>query len=342
MIKKYLTGVIIFQLLCFLIPTTEVRSEQWSPKIKIKNGSTGKISGADHLKLISLAGGMTTIKEIPNPSGEFQMDAVEVPEGSPILIQVIYKNANYNKMVPPAPEFRNQPVEIVIYETTSDPKVLDIKSIVQITREERGIRFLKLYLIYNNSEPPRTYSPPEPIEFYIQDDAVSIEARLNQPGSGMGIPLNPQKGKVGYQIGRPILPGQSDLMISYFLENTNEEIGIIDHLLFEDKIENLILINPPDMEFLLEGGGSFEKIKEVGPDGMLGYKIKYPASRKISFRLKGGEPIRERITETPTGRKIVNGNIFQTSISSLVGYGAVLALLFSLSFLFVYRKPSKA
>ena len=106
----------------FLLFFSYLPAEEINLKISLKNGTTGGIGKADTIKLIALQGGMVPIGEFQNKQGDFVLEKINFPDEAPVLIQVSYKGANYNKMVPPAPMFRTKVQEITVYEVTSEFK----------------------------------------------------------------------------------------------------------------------------------------------------------------------------------------------------------------------------
>ena len=102
-------------------------AEELNLKISLKNGTSGGVGRADTIKLIALQGGMVPIGEFQNKQGDFVLEKINVPDEAPLLIQVNYKGANYNKMVPPKLPCLEQKQEITVYESTSEFKNIDVK-----------------------------------------------------------------------------------------------------------------------------------------------------------------------------------------------------------------------
>ena len=138
----------------FLMSLSYLQAEEIELKISLKNGTTGGIGKADTIKLIALQGGMTPIGEFQNKQGDFTLEKINFPDQTPVLIQVSYKGANYNKMVPPTPVFRSKVQEITVYELTSELKDIEVRSLMQIIREENLLRVYKIFLIENKTNPP--------------------------------------------------------------------------------------------------------------------------------------------------------------------------------------------
>jgi hypothetical protein len=307
----------------------------WKPEVVIKNGTLNQSGKVDSLKLIAISSGMQPIAELAGFDSKMIIDKIDIPDESPILFQAKYKGATYNKMVPPAPNFRNKPIEIIVYETTSNINDIDIKSVIQINREEDSLRFIKVYIFDNSTNPPKSFLPPESLEVFIPESAQNLRGQYTQADSKMGIPLSLDKGNIGRKFDRAILPGQSDLVISYNIKSNPSEITEYeDRILFEKENGKVYLLNPPDMKIKNKISGPPEKITDSGPDGMAGLKMVYN-NGIANIEVSGGKPL---VKETPSERKVVNGTIFINWINSTYGVLAVMGILFSLSFIFVYNK----
>jgi hypothetical protein len=323
---------IISLFLGFLLP---LYSGGWSPEVLIINGTTGKQGSVDSLKLIAISTGMQPIGELNGFSGSTKINNINIPEESPILFQAKYKGATYKKMVPPAPIFRSKPVEITVYETLTDISSLDVKSVIQITRESNSLRFLKVYIFNNTLSPPKSYVPDNSLEIFIPESAENIRGQYTQADSKMGIPLSLEKGVMGRKFDRAVLPGQSDLMISYDIRaNPEEVIKIEDKILFEKENSKIFLLNPPEMKLRIEGVSQTDQLIEKGPEGMMGVKLSY-INKSATIEIRGGKPIEREVAQE---RRVVNGTIFVNWINSTYGVLAIVGVLFSLSFLFVFNQ----
>ncbi|MCX7998072.1 MAG: hypothetical protein N3A69_03850 [Leptospiraceae bacterium] len=307
----------------------------WTPKLKLWNGTLNQRAKVETLKIISLNGGMVPIFEAKDLEGEVTLPTQDISETSPTLIQVTYKGVNYNKVVPPKKELQNSIHEIIVYELSNDKKILNIKGLVQITKQNKFLIVTKLYLLRNISNPKVTYLSKEGLEVFIPDNAKEVSAQLFQ-GNGMPIPINLIQAPNRRIIERGILPGESSLQISYILEFENpEKIEFQDELTLEKENVGIIFLKPNDIKLK-----SNEKIEEMSdeeiPEGMRAVKVNYGDDRKVVLYLEGGTVPKEISQE----RKIQNGKIFNTTEKSLLGVIAVLSLLFSLSFIFVYNNKT--
>ncbi len=323
--------------LVFFIFVSVSYAEKVSIFGSLKNGTSGGVGKADSIKLIALQGAMLPLAEIGPQSGNFQFPALDAPDGAPILVQVTYLGVNYNKMIPPVAKFRNSPQEITVFEMTESRANIGIKSLMQVIREKNGLRVFKLFLIENTSNPPRSYfSSEKPIEYFIPAEAKDIYAQIQQPGSKMAIPLSTPNGKnLGKILDRAVLPGISELQVSYLISNESDVIE--ERLLTEGESGSYpVFVKPSDMSLEIESGGTLARLEKDIPQGLSAYAIAATSNPKVvKLKFSGGKPIPAALKGNP---EIVNGTIlttWDTSIFAVVGF---LALLFSLSFLFVYKK----
>ncbi len=323
-------GFILVNLFAF---SQSLESRSWTPKLKFWNGTLNKIAHVENVKIISLSGGMIPIYETKDLEGEVSLPTQEISENIPILIQATYKNVNYNKVIPPKTELQDAKHEIVVYETSEDKKILNIKGLVQITKENNFLTINKLYLVRNISNPKFTYFSKDGLEVYIPENAENISAQLFQT-NGMPIPLQLAQSSNRRIIERGILPGESSIQISYNInfENSNT-VEFKDILTLEKENTSIIFLKPTDIKVFSEKTIEEMTDNEI-PNGMRALKVDYGKDRTIVLRLEGGTIEKKNI---PSERKIQNGKIFDTPEKSILGVIAILSLLFSLSFIFVYR-----
>lgn len=331
--KFYYLILVIFLYVIFNTQSLEARA--WTPNLKFRNATLNKIARVENLKIISLSGGMTPIYETKDLEGDVVLPTQEIPEDSPILIQVTYKGVNYNKVIPPKIDLQDTKHEIVVYETSDNKNILNIKGLIQITKQNKLLLINKLYLIQNVSNPKLTYFSKEGLEVYIPEGAENVSAQLFQ-GNGMPIPVNLIQASNRHIIERGILPGESSLQISYTLNfQDSDKVEFQDVLTLEKENIGIVFIKPTDVKVSSE-----EQIEEMSdeeiPSGMRAFKVNYGTDRTVVLSLEGGSVVQQNV---PQQRIVQNGKIFNTTEKSILGVIAILSLLFSLSFIFVYRNP---
>ena len=310
-------------------------------KIKIQNATTNKLGKANKATLILLQNGMQILTKIQNPEGRFTFKNIKAPENFPLLVQINYKNTNYNKIIPPVPSIREKEQEILIYEISNSIQNLKIKSLMQITKKKEFFEVLKVFLIRNENTPQTTYfNAKKPIKIHIPQNAESISAFVRQPSSNMGIPIalgdTPPDGK---NFNRSILPGVTELEVIYNLPLTNNTIK--DRIFFGNTNERIIFFRPKNLETSFKNiqKEKISSINENVPENTKVARLLYPKNKTIEINIQPTNSFwEENITEVrnrPTPRTIINGHWFDSIEKSIFGILAVLSFLFSTFFILV-------
>jgi hypothetical protein len=303
----------------------------------LKNGTSSGPGKADSIKLLALQGAMLPLADLGPQMGNFKFPTIDAPEGAPILVQVNYLGVNYNKMIPPVAKFRTSPQDITVYEVTDSWDKIAVKSLMQVIREKNGLRVFKLFLLENKSSPQKSFlSLERPIEYYVPKEAKEVYAQIQQPGSKMAIPLPTPDGKnQGKILDRAVLPGLSELQVSYFIQTETDTIE--ERLLIEGESGAFpIFVKPSDMNLEIQGQGTLTRLEKDIPQGLSAYAVTAVNNPKIiKLKFSGGKPVPAVLKGNP---EIVNGTILTTWDTSTFAVIGFLALFFSLSFLFVYKK----
>lgn len=327
-------------ILFFFFSLSIVQAEKFDIRGKIQNGTTGQAGSAENIKLILLDNGMENIAELQNVQSNFIFQGIDIPKNSPILLQAIYSGVKYNKLIPPTPQFRNQEVEVIVYDISNDPGILQFKSILHIVRDSNFLIINKFYLIENTAKPLRSFVKKNYIEVYVPQNAKDLYAKLTPSGSKMGIPLNLQESQEGKLITRPILPGLSELQISYTIQAENlSDVEFEDKLLLRKKDDyRVVFYKPQKMKVEISNFKELFELQEDLPENTGAYKVYYPEGKTIKIRVSGGSPVKNTMTnQKQVQRKIINGTWFYNWDRSLLGVVVVVCILFLLSFIFVFR-----
>ncbi|XDD45992.1 hypothetical protein AB3N60_14935 [Leptospira sp. WS39.C2] len=336
----------MFRSNCFLVLTLFLLSSaSYAEKISIfgtiQNGTTRGLGKADSIRMLALQGAMLPLAEIGPQSGKFKFPEMDLPEGAPILLQIQYQGVNYNKMIPPTTMFRTSPQEVTVYDTGASRKQVAIKSLMQVMREKKGLRIFKLFLIDNVSNPPKSYDPKAgALEYSVAKEATEIMAQLQQPGSKMAIPLGVPEGPNGGRIlDRAILPGSSELQVSYLIPNSHDSFG--ERMLIEsDNGKYPIFVKPQDMVVETNDKSSIVKLEKDVPKGLSAYVLNaLEFGALVELRFIGGKAL-PTMSNSPNP-EIWNGSILTSWDLSLFAVIGFLGLLFTMSFIFVYRKQTE-
>ena len=311
-------------ILFVLLSAAAAGAESWKPEIIFRNGTDGRRLEKMTVRFLSLENGMQETAKYENVDSGFKFPAIEVNESAPVLIQTLYKNATYNKMVPPVPAMRNRPQEITVYESSSDFSRVSVQSVLNAVREEEGVRIMKIYFLNKISSPKAAWYDSEGFEIYIPENAEEIQAQMTQGSGQMPIPLSLSEGKNGKKIQRAILPGESDIQISFLLRG-KESVTFRDRLSIDKSKEKVILYRPKSMNLEFSGVRA-EKITDEAPMNAAAYKLEAEKDKVYEIRFSGGEAVK---TGAPKGRLLRNGSIFTDIWKSL--YGVLFVFFFLLA-----------
>lgn len=337
--QKYLYSVLFLTILALY--TSPMGAEEIELQVVLKNGTTGGVGNADEIRLFALERQMIplSVGNLGPVQGSFRLPKVNAPDGLPVLLQVTYKGVNYNKIVPPVPMMRTKPQEVTVYEKTNDRTLIKTKSLLQVVRTRDALVVYKVFILTNNIIPPKSFqNEADPMEIYVPEQATDIVAQLTQ-GAGMGIPLPLRKGRNGWAIDRPILPGSSQLFVSYSIPAPDlANVNFKDRLLFENREgERVVFSKPKDMKVSFIGAGKTSPVMEEAPDDVTANIVAYPAPQyEITLSVSGGDPVQEQAADQE--REIVNGKYFTSTQTTIYGVIGVISFLFLLSFLIAQKR----
>jgi hypothetical protein len=332
---KFLPGIFIF---FFTLP---IFSAESTIQIKLSNGTTGGKGSAELVRVILLKEAMLPIREVKNVSGSFSIQGLDLPEGIPVLIQATYKGASYNKMIPPVPELRKAEQELVVFDTTNTESTISTRSLLQLVKLPDSLQVFKIFIIQNNSSPPKAYQPKSGLDIYIPKEANGLTGTWTQGNSKMAIPLEfISKSETIRSIERTVLPGSTEVQVMYTIPWTDESILLQDQIFFEEKgNQRPVFTRPKDMKVSFSTDANPAELTDEIPEGLSAYMVKYSSGqKKTEISLSGGTPITPRFSDSP--RQIVNGNWIPEWDTALVAVIGFLALLFSFQFItdFIKRK----
>jgi len=298
-------------------------SEKLSIRVKLWNGSTESIGKADSIKVILLRDSMIPIYEQKSVSGEFTIPDLNLPEGSPVLLQVNYKAANYNKMIPPVPAMRAQTQEVVVFEPSDNLNLLKTRSLMQVVREKKSLHVFKIYLLRNETKPPKSIYA-NGLEIFVPENALDLQGSWTQGNSKMAIPLQFINESAGKQrVDRAVLPGNTEIQISYRIPLEGESFQLKDKLFFESKAGSRpIFLKPTDMKVSFSSDSAPEVLQEDIPEGLQAFMVNYSKENSETLiQMEGGTPVMPIIPNE--ARSIVNGSYileWDVALAAVIGF----------------------
>ena len=203
---RYRIAVFIFSLL--------VSAGAFAAQISgtVTNATTNKPSSGDEVTLLSLASGMDEVAKTKTDSqGHYTLNVPD--DEAQHLVRVARQGVNYFKAAPPG----TTTVDVTVYDAATQVEGLVTDARVFHLQAGGGsMDVQELYILNNQSQPPRTKIGNQTFAVTLPDGAQMGEASLTGPG---GMPVTvaavPSGAKDRYAYDFPIKPGQTRFEVNY-------------------------------------------------------------------------------------------------------------------------------
>ena len=246
----------------------------------VTNATTNKPAAGDEVVILSLEGGMDEVgRGKTDAQGRF---TVSIPaSNAPHLVRVIHQGVNYHT---PAPEGTTS-VDVTVWDAAKqvDNIIGEGRVVRVLNASPQQIEIAEMYILRNESQPPRTRMGERSFEFGLPDGAQVEEGMAAGP-SGMPIntDLTPTGKKNRYAFSFPIRPGRTQLQVTYKLPYN----GSHDFMLETDMpLAELGVMLPKSMRFN-NAGETFRPAADEG--GMAVFVAKsVAAGAKLKFSIAG-------------------------------------------------------
>ncbi|HET7871825.1 MAG TPA: hypothetical protein VFL42_04895 [Terriglobales bacterium] len=258
----------------------------------VSNATTKKPAAGDEVVVMSLAGGMEEVGHgKTDAKGQF---AVSVPAGNaPHLVRVVHQGVNYHASAPPG----TASVEVTVYDAAKQVEniVGEARIIRVLSAGKQGIEISEMYILRNESQPPRTKMGEQTLEFSVPEGAQVEEGMAAGPS---GMPTNtgvaPAGKKDRYAFSYPLRPGRNQLQVTYKLPYS----GTRDFsLTAEMPLAEFGIMLPKGMRFT-SGDETFKPATEEG--GMAVFVAKsLPSGKQMKISLAGEDVAPNNPQEAP-------------------------------------------
>jgi hypothetical protein len=209
----------------------------------VTNKTSEKPSSGDDVVLLKLSEGMQEASRgKTDPQGKF---TVPIPDdGGQHLVRVTHEGVNYFK---PAPAGTTS-VQVDVYDAGKQVQgVAGRADIMRIQTDNGQLEITELFVLQNNSKPPRTQMSDHSFELTLPEGAVVDSSLAAGPG---GMPVNsppvPTGEKNHYAYVFPIRPGETKFQIAYHAPYSGS-------FSFQPQIltpmEDVVVMLPKSMEF---------------------------------------------------------------------------------------------
>ncbi|MCS7205746.1 MAG: hypothetical protein NZ853_08615 [Leptospiraceae bacterium] len=236
-------------------------SAQFLIQAEIWNGTTSTPAKADKIEIFELTEeGIQLRKTIEEPTSYFEYPVSTI---NPYIIRAHYRDEFYGEMISNQ-EFQQKNIrkKVFVYETTKDLQGLDFHSGYQITKFDKNLEIQMIYVIKNQTNPPKSILPSE-VEFYLPKNANILIATISYEKTKIPQRVEVQKKEESFVINRAFKPGNSELVVQVEIPEFHFEHQI-DPIQNKIKKENqrifrVIMWRPEELQPKVEGGTLEEK-----------------------------------------------------------------------------------
>jgi hypothetical protein len=245
----------------------------------VTNKTTDKPSAGDEVVILKLSEGMQEAgRTKTDTKGKFSLPIPN--DGGQHLVRVTHQGVNYFK---PAPQGTTS-VQVDVYDAGKQVQGVSGRAdILRVQSDGGQLQITELFVLQNNSQPPRTQMSDRSFELTLPEGAVIDASLAAGPG---GMPVNsapvPTGEKNRYAYVFPIRPGETKFQVSYHAPYTGS-------FSFQPKIltptDDLVVMLPKSMEFKngsseFSGGG-----EEKGMNIFVAHNI--AAGKQLAFTVSG-------------------------------------------------------
>src|SRR5437868_7279926 len=180
----------------------------------VTNKTSDQPSAGDDVVLLKLSEGMQeAARGKTNAQGKFTLPVPD--DGGQHLVRVTHQGVNYFR---PAPAGTTS-VQLDVYDAAKQVDgVAGRADIMRVQAENGQMTITQLFVLQNNSKPPRTQMSERSFEFTLPDGAIVDASLAAGPG---GMPVNsppvPTGEKNRYAYIFPIRPGETKFQLSYHI-----------------------------------------------------------------------------------------------------------------------------
>ncbi|HXA86685.1 MAG TPA: hypothetical protein VNZ47_16490 [Candidatus Dormibacteraeota bacterium] len=243
------------------------------------NATTNKPSSGDEVVLLSLANGMDEVAKTKSDSqGHY---ALNVPdEGAQHLVRVARQSVHYFKSAPPG----TMTADITVYDAATQVEGLVTDARVFHLQASGGsMDVQELYILNNQSQPPRTKIGNQTFAVTLPDGAEMGEASLTGPsGMPLAVAAVPSGAKNRYAYDFPIRPGQTRFEVTYKVPyRGSHEFSLKP----EAPLSELGVLLPKSMKFNGVSGGFAQDVDEAGLAVFFAKNL--PANQEVKFAVSG-------------------------------------------------------
>ena len=245
----------------------------------VTNKTVDKPSSGDDIVLLKLSGSMQEAARTKSDThGKFSLP---VPEGEgPHLVRVTHQGVNYFKPAPPG----TTTVQVDVYDAGKQVNgVTGRANIMRVQADNGQMTVTQLFVLQNDSKPPRTQMSERSFEFTLPEGAVVDASLAAGPG---GMPVNsapvPTGAQNRYAFVFPIRPGETKFQISYHVPYSGS-LSLKPEMF--TPMEDVVVMLPKSMQF---SGGNADFASGGEEKGLNIFVARnVPVHKQLAFSVSG-------------------------------------------------------
>lgn len=245
------------------------------------NGTTKKPAAGDEVVLIKLGEGMEEAARARTDSkGNFSF---KLDDPGPHLIRAIHQGVTYHRMAPPG----TTSVEVEVYDVAKKLNAISVTAdVMRFQAQGNELQGIRLFVVNNTSEPPRTQMNDQNFEFYLPDGS-QVDRSIAMTAGGQ--PLNsapvPQKAKNRYAFVFPLRPGETRFQVGFHMPYSGEA-NVDPKSLYG--AQHFVVMLPKTMQFSTAPGTAFQAINDPQQaDALVEVASQTQPGQPLGFKMSG-------------------------------------------------------
>ena len=247
----------------------------------VKNGTTNKPAAGDEVILIKLGNGMEEAgRTKADAKGNFSFN---VGEQGPHLVRVVHQGVTYHRMAPPG----TTSVEVEVNDVAKKVDGVSLTAdVMRIQVEQNQMEVMRLFVVNNESKPPKTQMNDHNFEFFLPEGAKIVQSSATTAG---GNPLNsnpvPQSEKNRYAYLFPLRPGETRFELAYSVPYSGSA-NIDPKSVYG--MQHFVVMIPKAMQFEAGPGAHFDSMNDPQQaDATVQVATMTQPSQPLSFKISG-------------------------------------------------------
>ena len=273
--------VLILTILALTLAGVAAAEETITVSGTVTNATSNKPAAGVTITLVDPLGGMAEVATTKaNAQGEFTFKAP--PARGPRLLRAERSGVNYFKMIPPGVNS----AELQVYDSAS--KVDGIKGTADVLRvqaEDGKLEATEMFVVSNNSQPPRTLASPNTFDFFLPDGAQIDDIHAQAPnGQPIAAEAKTAAEKNRYAFSFALKPGDTKFQVSYHVPYSGQA-SLLPRLTRD--FEHFVVITPVGMTFSPKDPKQYQGMDAGQPGSNVQVSMQAKVGQELGYTLSG-------------------------------------------------------